>query len=52
MWFQRKGQGQIQGQMQKIVKNGKLRFYLLLFYQSLQKWEEVLYTKVNYNVRV
>ena len=31
-------------------KKGKLRYYLLLFYQSLLEWEEALYTKVNYNV--
>ena len=29
----------------------KLSFYLVLFYQILLQWEELLYTKVNYNVQ-
>ena len=35
---------------EKKGKKGKLPYYLLLFYQSLLKWDEVLYTKVNNNV--
>ena len=36
--------------MKNSAKKGKLPYYLLLFYQSLLKWEELLCTKVNYNV--
>ena len=36
--------------MKNSAKKGKLPYYLLLFYQSLLKWEELLYTTVNYNV--
>ena len=51
MWFQWKGQGQIQGQICKIVQKRQMPYYLLLFYQSLLKWEELVYTTVNYNVK-
>ena len=50
MWFQWKGQGQIQGQIRKIVQKDNLRYYHLLFHQNLQDWEEVFYTILNYNV--
>ena len=34
----------------KILGKGSLQNCLLLLYQSLLKWEEMLYSKVNYNV--
>ena len=36
---------------EKKCKKDNLRYYHLLFHQNLQEWEEVLYTKVNYNVK-
>ena len=35
---------------EKKFKKGKLPYYLLLFYQSLLKFEEVLSTKVHNNI--
>ena len=34
----------------KVLGKGSLHNCLLLLYQSLLKWEEMLYSKVNYNV--
>ena len=35
---------------EKIVQKRLIALLSFLFYQSLLKWEELLYTKVNYNV--